>query len=171
VGWWVSDDFSSMRLIPPAGFTGAVAQRRELRHHEQGSQGRSLCEPRCKKRQAPRTKKGDYTIMKTEKQLPERAESLTQDQERHTLADQELEVIAGGSVRKAARDGAIGGAAIGGVGVPIGAVLGATRQGPRGAVRGAILAGALASGAGAIGGAAAGAIGKAISKKPAGKTI
>lgn len=167
MGWWVSDDFSSMRLIPPAGFTGAVAQRRELRHHEQGSQGRSLCEPRCKKRQAPRTKKGDYTIMKTEKQLPERAESLTQDQERHTLADQELEVIAGGSVRKAARDGAVGGAVVGGSGGTIvGAALGAGKfkGGKLGAIGGAIGGGVGGAGVGAAAGAISGSVGRAISK-------
>jgi hypothetical protein len=42
-----------------------------------------------------RSKKGNYTIMKTEKQLQEQVES--QDQEPNAIADHELRFITGGS--------------------------------------------------------------------------
>jgi hypothetical protein len=124
-----------------------------------------------------RTKKGGYTIMKTEKQLPERVESLAQDQEPNALADQELEVISGGSVRKSARDGAIGGAVIGaGAGAATGLIAAkkynkmhqvlesGKRVSGKGKIGAAIGGAALGAGAVSAAGATLGAIGGAISK-------
>jgi len=120
-----------------------------------------------------RTKKGGYTIMKTEKQLPERVESLAQDQEPNALADQELEVISGGS----ARDGAIGGAVIGaGAGAATGLIAAkkynkmhqmldsGKRVSGKGKIGAAIGGAALGAGAVSAAGATLGAIGGAISK-------
>ena len=119
-----------------------------------------------------RRKKGNYMIMNVEKQLPEQVES--QDQEPNAVADQELEVITGGS----AREGAVGGAVLGtGLGAAGGVVAvrkynanqkmldSSKRVSGKGKI-GAVVGGAvLGSGTASAVGAAYGALGKAILKK------
>jgi hypothetical protein len=123
-----------------------------------------------------RRKKGNHIIMN--RQLSEQAESFAQGQEPNAVADQELEVITGGSVRKSARDGAVGGAVLGpGIGAAAGVnavrkynasqkVLDGISKKVSGKGKiGAVVGGAaLGSGIASATGAAYGAIGGAISK-------
>jgi hypothetical protein len=103
-------------------------------------------------------------LIHSEKQLPERAES--QDLKPNALINQELEIITGGSVRKAAREGAVGGLVIGaGAGTVGGVALGAKSAGLPGAVLGGVAGHLAGMVVGAGGGAASRATGAAILKK------